>query len=71
MSRLILPAAAAVLLLTGAMLLPHLVLSDTVAAAASPDAAAPKGYRSCFMERQLVVAGVARLETKRRCVFQD
>lgn len=71
MKKWILPAFGALLLLGGALLLPRMPMSDSRAEAADVVAAAQKGYRTCFSERRLASTGTPRLETTRRCVFED
>jgi hypothetical protein len=71
MKKWILPAVGAVLVLSGALLLPRMPLSDSRAEAANVLAAAQKGYRTCFTERRLVSTGTPRLESARRCVFDE
>ncbi|PZQ83333.1 MAG: hypothetical protein DI549_08275 [Ancylobacter novellus] len=71
MKKLIVTAVGALLLLGCALLVPRMPLSDSRAEAANVVTAAPKGYRTCFTERRLVSTGTPRLESTRRCVFDD
>ncbi|MBS9477933.1 hypothetical protein [Ancylobacter radicis] len=66
MTKLLFPLLSAGLLLGGALLLPRLTAAD-----ANAEAAETKGYRTCFLERSFVAEGTPRLETKRRCVFEE
>ncbi len=72
MSKLQIAAFAALAILAAVMAFPFVLPADANGGALSPMAqlngAAASGYRTCFMERRLVVSGDApRMEQARRC----
>ncbi len=74
MMKYLVPVAGALLLLCAALLLPRLAGADASAdaAPASSAVAAPSGgYRTCYLERSFVAYGTPRLESRRRCVFDE
>lgn len=73
MSKLQIAAFAALAILAAVMAFPFVLPADANGDAASVKAqmngAATSGYRTCFMERRLVVSGDApRMEQARRCI---